>query len=144
MMSLSPSEVWKRLLDRARQELPDQTFQAWLEPTEALSIEGTTIFVGAPDQFTADWNDSKHAELLSSYAPIVLGHPLSVAFRVHEERKKRSQMDFFVAPPPTPAKPVQPQNGTSSPPLIERYPCDLFVIGKSTELAPPAASAVSH
>ena len=143
-MSLSPAEVWKRLLDRARQELPDQTFQAWLEPTEALSIEGDTIFVGAPDQFTADWNDSKHAELLSSYAPIVLGHPLNVAFRVHEERKKRSQMDFFVAPPPTPAKPAQPQNGTSSPPLSERYTFDLFVIGKSNELAAAAANAVSQ
>jgi chromosomal replication initiator protein len=144
MMSLSPSEVWKRLLDRARQELPDQTFQAWLEPTEALSIEGSTIFVGAPDQFTADWNDSKHAELLSSYAPIVLGHPLTVAFRVHEERKKRSQMDFFVAPPPTLAKLLQPQNGTSSPPLSERYTFDLFVIGKSNELAAAAAHAVSQ
>jgi chromosomal replication initiator protein len=142
-MSLSPAEVWKRLLDRARQELPDQTFQAWLEPTEALSIEGGTIFIGAPDQFTADWNDSKHAELLSSYAPIVLGHPLSVAFRVHEERKKRSQMDFFVAPPPTP-KPLLPQNGTSSPPLSERYTFDLFVIGKSNEMAAAAAHAASQ
>jgi chromosomal replication initiator protein len=143
-MSLSPAEVWKRLLDRARQELPDQTFQAWLEPTEALSIEGGTIFVGAPDQFTADWNDSKHSELLSSYAPIVLGHPLTVAFRVHEERKKRSQMDFFVAPPPTAGKPSQPQNGTSSTPLSERYTFDLFVIGKSNELASAAAHAVSQ
>src|SRR5215210_3790348 len=143
-MSLSPAEVWKRLLDRARQELPDQTFQAWLEPTEALSIEGSTIFVGAPDQFTADWNDSKHAELLSSYAPIVLGHPLNVAFRVHEERKKRSQMDFFVAPPAVPPKPLHPQNGTSSPPLSERYTFDLFVIGKSNELAAAAAHAVSQ
>ncbi len=142
-MSLSPAEVWKRLLDRARQELPDQTFQAWLEPTEALSIEGGTIFIGAPDQFTADWNDSKHAELLSSYAPIVLGHPLSVAFRVHEERKKRSQMDFFVAPPPAP-KPLLPQNGTSSPPLSERYTFDLFVIGKSNEMAAAAAHAASQ
>src|SRR6266853_3289102 len=143
-MSLSPSEVWKRLLDRARQELPDQTFQAWLEPTEALSIEGNTIFVGAPDQFTADWNDSKHAELLSSYAPIVLGHPLRVAFRVNEERKKRSQMDFFVGPPPTPSKPLPAQNGTNSPPLSERYTFDLFVIGKSNELAAAAANAVSQ
>ena len=87
-MSLSPAEVWKRLLDRARQELPDQTFQAWLEPTEALSVEGGTVFVGAPDQFTADWNESKHSQLLSSYAPIVLGHPLNVVFKVIEERKK--------------------------------------------------------
>ncbi len=143
-MSLSPAEVWKRLLDRARQELPDQTFQAWLEPTEALSIEGSTIFVGAPDQFTADWNDSKHAELLSSYAPIVLGHPLRVAFRVNEERKKRSQMDFFVGPPPTAVKPLRAQNGSSSPPLSERYTFDLFVIGKSNELAAAAAHAVSQ
>jgi chromosomal replication initiator protein len=142
-MSLSPAEVWKRLLDRARQELPDQTFQAWLEPTEALTIEGGTLFVGAPDQFTADWNDSKHAELLSSYAPIVLGYPVRVAFRVHEERKKRSQMDFFVSPPPA-SKPMVPHNGTSSPPLSERYTFDLFVVGKSNELAAAAANAVSQ
>ena len=53
-------------------------------------------------------------------------------------------MDFFVAPPPTAAKPPQPQNGTSSPPLSERYTFDLFVIGKSNELAAAAAHAVSQ
>jgi len=143
-MSLSPTEVWKRILDRARQELPDQTFQAWLEPTEALSIEGNTIFVGAPDQFTADWNDSKHSDLLSSYAPIVLGHPLNVVFRVNEERKRRSQMDFFVSPPATLSKPAAGLNGGSTPPLSERYTFDLFVIGKSNELAAAAAHAVSQ
>jgi chromosomal replication initiator protein len=143
-MSLSPAEVWKLLLDRARQELPDQTFQAWLEPTEALSIEGGTLFIGAPDQFTADWNDSKHSTLLSSYAPIVLGYPLNVAFRVNEERKKRSQMDFFVAPPPTLPKPQGGQNGNNSAPLSDRYTFDLFVIGKSNELAAAAALTVSQ
>ena len=143
-MSLSPSEVWKLLLERARQELPDQTFQAWLEPTEALSIEGGTLFVGAPDQFTADWNDSKHSTLLASYAPIVLGHPLNVTFRVNEERKKRSQMDFFVAPSPTLSKPQSGQNGNNLAPLSERYTFDLFVIGKSNELAAAAALTVSQ
>ena len=144
-MSLSPAEVWKRLLDRARQELPDQTFQAWLEPTEALSIEGGTIFVGAPDQFTADWNDSKHADLLSSYGPIVLGYPINVVFRVNEERKRRSQMDFFVSPPPIATKVSVASNGNSNgPPLSERYTFDLFVIGKSNELAAAAAHAVSQ
>jgi chromosomal replication initiator protein len=144
-MSLSPAEVWKLLLSRAQQELPDQTFQAWLEPTEALSLEGGTLFVGAPDQFTADWNESKHSGLLSSFAPIVLGHPLNVAFRVNEERKKRSQMDFFVAPPATPVqKPTTGQNGNSSTPLSQRYTFDLFVIGKSNELAAAAALTVSQ
>ena len=143
-MSLSPAEVWKLLLDRARQELPFQTFQAWLAPTEALAVEGGTIFVGAPDQFTADWNESKHSQLLSSYAPIVLGHPLNVAFKVNEERKKRSQMDFFVSPPPGAGKVMSQQNGGTSTPLSERYTFDLFVIGKSNELAAAAAHAVSQ
>jgi chromosomal replication initiator protein len=143
-MSLSPAEIWKLLLDRAHQELPDQTFQAWLEPTEALSVEGGTLFIGAPDQFTADWNDSKHSALLSSYAPIVLGYPLNVTFRVNEERKKRSQMDFFVAPPPTPPKPQSAQNGNNVAPLSDRYTFDLFVIGKSNELAAAAALTVSQ
>jgi chromosomal replication initiator protein len=143
-MSLNPAEVWKLLLDRARQELPDQTFQAWLEPTDALSIEGGILFVGAPDQFTADWNESKHASLLSSYSPIVLGHPMTVVFKVHEERKKRSQMDFFVAPPAVALKQFQGQNGNTSPPLSKRYTFDLFVIGKSNELAAAAAHGVSQ
>ena len=143
-MSLSHSEVWKLLLDRARQELPDQTVQAWLEPTEALSLEGNTLFAGAPDQFTADWNNSKHSELIASYAPIVLGHPLNVVFRVHEERKKRSQMDFFVAPPPNPVKPAFARSNNTSTPLSDRYTFDLFVIGKSNDVAAAAAHAVSQ
>ena len=100
-MSLTAQEVWKRLLDRARQDIPEQTFRTWLEPTEALSIDGNVISVGVPDQFAADWNESKHAELFATYGPIALGHPIRVIFKVNEERKKRSQMDFFVAPPVT-------------------------------------------
>src|SRR4051812_26135440 len=72
VMTLTAHETWTRLLDRARQELPEQTFKTWLEPTEALSLNDGTLHVGAPDQFAADWNDSKHASLLSSLAPIAL------------------------------------------------------------------------
>src|SRR5438477_9960755 len=54
-MTLTAHEAWSRLLDRARQELPEQTFKTWLEPTEALSFDVQTIFVGTPDHFAADW-----------------------------------------------------------------------------------------
>jgi chromosomal replication initiator protein len=143
-MTLTAHEAWSRLLDRARLELPEQTFKTWLEPTEALSLDGTTIYVGAPDQFAADWNESKHAELLATLAPIALGHPMSVVFKVTEERKARPQMDLFVAPPAQrPPTPVQ-QGGTISPPLSDRYTFDYFVVGKSNELAHAAAHAVAQ
>ena len=143
-MSLTPAEAWKRLLDRARQDIPEQTFRTWLEPTEALSIEGNIISVGVPDQFAADWNESKHAELFASYAPIALGHPMKVVFRVNEERKKRSQMDFFVAPPPASSAAARNQQSASLAQLSDRYTFDHFVIGKSNELAAAAAHAVAQ
>src|SRR6185503_6296501 len=142
-MTLTAHDAWSRLLDRARHELPEQTFKTWLEPTEALSLEGTTILVGCPDQFAADWNESKHAELLSGLAPIALGHPLSVIFRVTEERRARPQMDLFVAPPPQKQNSAQ-SGATISPPLSDRYTFDYFVIGKSNELAAAAAHACAQ
>jgi len=142
-MTLSATEVWTRILDRARHELPEQTFRTWLEPTEPLALEGDTIIIGSPDQFAADWNESKHAQLLTSLAPIALGHPLSVVFRVHEERKTRNQMDLFVAPPPVTPQQRQKQ-GSINAQLSDRYTFDHFVIGKSNELAAAAAHAVSQ
>src|SRR5260370_32916822 len=97
-MTLTPRETWSRLLDRARQELPEQTFKTWLEPTEALSLEGETILVGCPDQFAADWNESKHADLLGNLAAVALGHPRREGFRVTEQAEARPQRDLFVVP----------------------------------------------
>ncbi|HZK79157.1 MAG TPA: chromosomal replication initiator protein DnaA [Gemmatimonadaceae bacterium] len=143
-MSLTAAETWKRLLDLARQEIPEQTFRTWLEPTEALSINGSTLSIGVPDQFAADWNESKHSELLATYAPIALGHPLKVVFKVHEERKKRSQMDFFVAPPTANFTTVKGQDNAIRVQLSERYTFNHFVIGKSNELAAAAAHAAAQ
>jgi len=141
-MSLSALEVWSRILERARQEVSEQTFRTWLEPTEALEFDGKTIYIGAPDQFAADWNDSKHAELLASLAPVVLGQPLRIVFRVHEDRRRRSQMDLFVAPPPQVASTVATANAITS--LSARYTFDHFIIGKSNELAYAAGDAVAQ
>jgi len=141
-MDLTPADTWTRLLDRARIELPEQTYRTWLEPTEALALDGDALTVGCPDQFAAEWNDQKHAELFASYAPVALGHPLRITFRVSDERRARQQMDFFV---PLPASaPVSSQNSVPHPALSARYTFNHFVIGKSNELAAAAAQAVTQ
>ncbi|GLC24575.1 chromosomal replication initiator protein DnaA [Roseisolibacter agri] len=161
-MSLSAAEVWDRLLARARQELPEQTFRTWLEPTAALSVDDRTIVVGTPDRFSAEWNESKHAALLSSYAPVALGHPVHVVFTVDEEREKKPQIDFFIAPPPPVLPERRPTGGdraTStldarrstlgnapaiSAPLNPRYTFDHFVIGKSNDVAAAASQGAAQ
>src|SRR5829696_3253198 len=98
-MQLSAKDAWKRILDEAHRELPDHTIRTWLEPTEAIALDEGRLIVGAPDQFAVEWNETKHAALLSKLAEPVVGQPTSIVFRVHEDRHKRPQMDFFVAPP---------------------------------------------
>jgi chromosomal replication initiator protein len=142
--NLSPTDIWARLLARAKLELPEQTFRTWLEPSEALQVDSDTLIIGVPDQFAADWNDTKHAHILSGYAPVALGHPIKIKFKVHEERKSRPQMDFFVAPKPEEPRSTQKENSTHNVSLNERYTFDQFVIGKSNELAAAAAHAIAQ
>jgi chromosomal replication initiator protein len=144
-MSLSPAEIWDRLRQRARQVLPEQAYRAWLEPTEAIGLDDGTLMVGASDQFTADWNESKHADLLATFAPVALGHPIKIRFKVHQERLGRVQMDMFVAPPPMAAStaPIVQQPRISTP-LNPRYTFDQFVIGKSNDVAAAAAQAAAQ
>jgi chromosomal replication initiator protein len=151
-MQLSAKDAWKRILDEAHRELPDHTIRTWLEPTEAIALDEGRLIVGAPDQFAVEWNETKHAALLSKLAEPVVGQPTSIVFRVHEDRHKRPQMDFFVAPPTpnsgrTPGDAGEgrtPTGHPSSQALNERYSFDTFVIGKSNELAAAAAHAAAE
>lgn len=138
-MELSPKDAWKRLLEEARRELPEATVRTWLEPAVPLALEDGRLVLGAPDQFAAEWNDTKHAPLLTRAAERVFGAPTPVVFRVLEDRQQRPQMDFFVAPKP--AAGVAP---SVTMPLNERYTFETFVVGKSNELAAAAAHAVAE
>jgi len=138
-MELSVKETWNRLLEEARHVLPDATVRTWLDPAEPIALSEGRLIVGTPDQFAAEWNESKHASVLSRLASDVLGTPLDVVFQVQEERTQRPQMDFFVSPSPPP----ETARGRGTRPLNERYTFRTFVIGKSNELAAAAAHAVS-
>ncbi|HEY2805071.1 MAG TPA: chromosomal replication initiator protein DnaA [Gemmatimonadales bacterium] len=144
-MEQSAKDTWKRLLDQARSRLPEPTLRTWLEPAEAVSLEDGKLVIATPDQFAAEWNESKHAAFLSDLSAETLGKRLQVSFRVQEERARRPQMDFFVA---APAQANQASvAGGAAPwalPLNERYTFSTFVIGKSNELAAAAAYAVAE
>src|SRR5229473_2437927 len=145
VMEQSVNEAWKRLLDEARRELPEATVRTWLEPSEPIALDEGRLILGAPDQFAAEWNESKHASLLARAAERVLGRPTAVVFRVQEDRQRRPQMDFFVAPPSSSGGGgTATASSVATTPLNERYLFQTFVIGKSNELAAAAAHGVAE
>jgi len=140
-MELSAQQAWARLLEAARAELPDPTVRTWLDPLEPMVLEEGRLLLGAPDQFAVEWNESKHASVLTRLSEGLFGSRLEVVFQVQEDRTRRPQMDFFVA---APAGSADPQAGRATRPLNERYSFRTFVIGKSNELAAAAAHAVAE
>ncbi len=143
-MTLTAIEVWSRLLDRARTELPEHVVDTWLLPLSPADFSGTKLTLTAPDQWSVEWNESKHSALLESYGPICLGQPLKIALRVQLERLSRSQMDLFAPQNNATITPVQRDNSVILSVLSDRYTFDHFVIGRSNELAAAAATAVSQ
>ena len=134
-MTIAAPEAWKTLLDRARLELPEQSVNTWLAPLAASEFDGRKLVLTAPDQWSVEWNESKHTTILESFGPVCFGHPITVVFRVEQERVRRSQMDLFTPEYKATSAPVERQTGVISGVLNSRYTFDEFVVDrKSTRL----------
>lgn len=144
-MPLSAKELWKRVLEGARRDLPEPMIQTWLAPNDAITFEDGKLIVSTPDDFAKRWNEEKYTTVLTRAATEAAGEPVAVSFRVAAERQKRPQMDLFVPQAaPTEAQPVAAHVNPSAQPLNDRYTFGQFVIGKSNELAAAAAHAVAE
>ena len=99
-MSLSAEETWSRILDRARIELSEQVVATWLTPLTPDSLDDQTLTVTAPDQWSVEWNEQKHSAILERLAPVALGHPLSISFRVRRSASSARRWTCFVEPSP--------------------------------------------
>ena len=69
-MTLTAAEVWSRLLDRAKTELPEHVVDTWLVPLTPAEFTANELTLTAPDQWSVEWNENKHSALLESYGPL--------------------------------------------------------------------------
>ncbi len=141
-MQSEAAEIWTRLITHARGTVGEDVYRTWLEPIQPLAWDDPTLTVSVPDQFSLEWTESKYSELLASLAPVAVGHPVSLAFRVDAERQQRPQIDLFAKERIETSE--QQQRDISVPFLTERYTFEHFVVGKSNELAAAAAQAVAQ
>jgi chromosomal replication initiator protein len=142
-LTISAAEAWTTLLDRARLELPEHVVGTWLQPLSAQEYDGRRLVLTAPDQWSVEWNESKHTQLLEAMAPVCFGHPIEVRFTVEQERLTRSQMDLFAPRSSASERTVQGHKRDIIGTLNSRYTFAEFVIGKSNELAYATANAVA-
>ncbi|WP_163536393.1 DnaA N-terminal domain-containing protein [Gracilibacillus sp. YIM 98692] len=60
---MSTSEIWKIVLKKVSEVTNAESFITWFGKTEA-EIEGSTLIVKVPNQFVADWIESRYKSLI--------------------------------------------------------------------------------
>jgi len=152
-MEHTAHDVWSRILEEARAVLPDQAYQTWLAPTEAIAVSQDLLVVSTPNPFAVDWVEDKYGTLLTSLGERLFGRRFTISVQFHGNGSHGPRAAGLDSPVPAtaPESTVFAQPSRSVPsgqpissPLNDRYTFDRFVVGTNSQMAAAAAHAVTQ
>ncbi|NLM68638.1 MAG: chromosomal replication initiator protein DnaA [Firmicutes bacterium] len=138
--------IWNEVLKVMASEVAQTSFDVWLKNTKPSRLEGSTLYITVPNEFTRDWVEARYTIALRK----------TLRHIINEDWELRFEVD---APPPTqleqreslPEKPLvidsisdQPQEQKRASILNPKYTFDTFVVGNSNRFAHAASLAVAE
>ena len=127
------NSVWNRCARELRAELPEQEFNTWIRPLQAV-YDGRNLKLLAPNRFVIDWLQQHHMVRILE----LVGPGTEVAIEVGS----REAVVSAVIGKPVAA--VRRQTNTLASRLDPRFTFEHFVEGKSNQLARAAAFQVGE
>ena len=136
------STLWNQCIRVLQAELPEQQFNTWIRPLQAVD-EGGSLRLLAPNRFVIDWLQQHHLERIVELVE-EQGSDAEVIVEVgsREASPRATAPANGGRPQPTPIK------AGSQAPVVSRlnplFTFETFVEGKSNQLARAAASQVGE
>ncbi len=138
-MLAAENSLWSRCIRELQAELPEQQFNTWIRPLQAVE-EGQTLRLLAPNRFVVDWLQEHHVGRILEIIDCV-----SSGVEVIVEVGSRAGSAPQAAPGGGAARPAPAQAAS---PVASRlnpsFTFDTFVEGKSNQLARAAASQIGE
>ena len=131
--------LWNRCIRDLQAEIPEQQFNTWIRPLQAVE-DGEVLRLLAPNRFVVDWLQEHYIERILQIVDDS-GGAAKVVVEVG------SRQAAAAAPGSAPARPSPPRK--AGPAALESrlspsFTFEMFVEGKSNQLAKAAASQVSE
>lgn len=125
--------IWEKTLESISPHLSKPSFETWLKPTKAISLEGNVLVIEVPNDFARDWLESRYAPLLSSTIKELLDDDVELKFVTHDHQESETQK--VTAVNTSLPQPFQ---------LNPKYTFESFVVGESNRFAHAASLAVAE
>ena len=144
---LSAGEVWRATLGELQLQLPRNTFDTWLKPTEGISYQNSRFVVEVPTPFAVAWLERRMYQSIQKTVEKVTGGPADIQFQVRagnavatNPAARAPTLSPQTAEEGEPAPAPTRQSASST--FNQRYGFNSFVVGPSNRLAFSAAQAV--
>ena len=100
-------KIWEGVRSELRDSVPASAFESWLEPLQAVGIQGTRLYIDGPDR-VRDWFERRYVSLavdalrkrVPAITEIVFSEPgqeLERAARLERARRASSAISTSIA-----------------------------------------------
>ena len=145
-------KIWEKVLYLLEPSVSMETFEIWLKPTHAVSLDGSVFTIETPNEYGKNWIESRYTDLIEKALLDVTGKQFALNVNVasiatnesypgkdyvftqemnREAEKEEMELEHDIETEATPN-------------LNPRYTFDTFVIGNNNRFAHAAALAVSE
>src|SRR5690554_3941276 len=82
--------VWDEVLEVMAADLPERSFDAWLKNSRPVALEGNTLYVELPNEFTKDWVEARYVNPLQKTLRQVVNRDWDLKFTIPKGMKSLS------------------------------------------------------
>lgn len=140
---MSHTGYWKNCLDKLEDELPEQQFNMWVRPLQAVE-ENDSLTLLAPNRFVAEWVREHFQGRIAGMLETLTGSPVAVSVDVGSQAARGAAGEAAPAPAAEPDT-AEPDRSPYAPGRLHpNFTFESHVEGKSNQLARAAAIQVGE
>lgn len=138
-MPVTKDSVWAEIVSGLKSVVNQDVVSTWFESLQPMSLNNSTLMLGAPNQFFIEWISEYYLVHLNQVITKSSMPDIKIDFRVIDTRNLSDEEEPISVSTPT-AQMTKANNGTR---LLLRYTFDNFIIGESNRFSFAAAKAVA-
>lgn len=144
-MDRQAGDLWQKALSLLEHTLSKPSFETWFKATKPLSIEGNTLIVSVPNDFSRDWLESRYLGIIKETLSAITMTDMNVKLVIPQIAEDQFETNAVRQTKETNSRAEKDLSEDYIPSALNpKYTFDTFVIGAGNRFAHAASLAVAE